>query len=155
MFPHFVHFGHIVDTVEKFTALMHLRIKLAPDARSTILDDKERIAKGNLRLADCWQELERCYEAVLGRLLDRESETALPILARFTTLDYQNAWLTEKLDGMREEFLGGEWVKEEDGAWVPAEGLIVGSKGPEDVAVDAGVGVGSEGSEFLGVGVAQ
>ena len=118
IFPHFVHFNHIADTIGGFKALMHLRVKLAPDKESKLLSDDERVSRGNLRLQDCWQELEKCYEALMTRLLSEQSANGLTILQRFTTLDYQNPWLEEKLDSWRYELLP-EWEKVSDGSWIP------------------------------------
>ena len=148
VFPHFVHFGHIVDTIAEFKALMHLRLKLAPDRKSNLLDDEATVSRGNLRLSDCWQELERCYEAFMGRLLSRGSASGLPILERFTSLDYQNEWLQKKLDGLRVKLLP-DWIMDHgDGSWVP---LL---KGPTPNECEDGIGTDGAGGGASGKGSA-
>ena len=118
IFPHHAHFVKVIEAIEGFKALMHLRLKLAPDQSSKLLADDERIARGNLSLRDCWNELERCYESFCQRLLSSAAERALPILQRFTSLDYQNPWLEEKLETLRFELLP-DWTRAEDGSWKP------------------------------------
>ena len=70
IFPHYAHFDVVLGTLVEFNALRHLRLQLAPDPNgSRLLDDQEFVGKGNLSLRDCWNEVEKCYEAVVTRLL--------------------------------------------------------------------------------------
>lgn len=92
IFPHFAHFtgyvaylcseifrchrpnsrNSILETLAKFGALISLRFHLAPSPESSILSDTDRIGRGNLRLQDCWAELEKCYEAIGAHVLGNE-----------------------------------------------------------------------------------
>ncbi|KAL9057342.1 MAG: hypothetical protein Q9162_002416 [Coniocarpon cinnabarinum] len=123
IFPHHAHFIHVLEAIEGFKALTHLKLKLAPDATSLLLADHETIGRGNLAIRECWNELERCYGSACGRLLSTAGERRLPILERFTCLDLQNEWVRDVMEGLRWRLLP-EWrVDSEDemGSWIPVE----------------------------------
>ena len=123
VFPHHAHFIQVIQAIEGFKALMHLRLKIAPEPTSKLLTNDDMINIGNLNLRDCWTELERCYVSVCERLLSMVGERALPILERFESLDRKIEWVKERLEGMRFEMLP-EWRGEIDGSWVPVEGRL-------------------------------
>ena len=71
VFPHYVHFETTVLKVlhERFSAVQHLTLQLTPSTRSNILDDTAAINTGNVRLRDCWTEVERCYTSLFRMVL--------------------------------------------------------------------------------------
>lgn len=119
VFPHFVHFAAVLDTLSEFRALTELVLQLAPDMKSKLLDDQERIGRGNMRLQDCWSELEQCYSGVATRLLDVQ-KSPLFMLERFEPRDYKNQFLRELLDNIVEG-LAPHWTKQDDCAWTKIE----------------------------------
>lgn len=140
VFPHLIHMQQLVRGIASLRHLKSLTMQLTPSKSSTMLDDLDLIGRGNLNLRDCWTEVERSY-AVLVAMCQRSGTVVsgnlpslalpavqgqgvlLPVLERFTSLDYRRGILVGEIDDVFEKFALGWGRDDEVGcSWVRGAG---------------------------------
>ncbi|KAI9652318.1 MAG: hypothetical protein M1831_006865 [Alyxoria varia] len=71
IFPHVAHFRDVVWAFSLLPCLRHLAVQLVPDpndARS-VLGNDDLVNRGNLRISDCWNEAEWCYQYLVDIMI--------------------------------------------------------------------------------------
>lgn len=105
IFPFASHLVNSVTTMIRNWNLRRLDLQLAPDASSTILDDRTRV--GRAELEDCWHELLQAYQGICNRTTIEHNETRAEGnvsdpnqfgLLQFISRDAQNKIVREDLD---------------------------------------------------------
>ncbi|KAI9711640.1 MAG: hypothetical protein M1828_001900 [Chrysothrix sp. TS-e1954] len=111
VFPHDPHLMKLMQTF-KWPTIRHISLQLAPPPSSSVLNDLDKIGRGNVRLGDCWSEIKKCYELVIDMCLGHNEPTSdvmcysfgtpyhicPPKIYEFTSYDYHIEDLRETID---------------------------------------------------------
>ncbi|KAL2353601.1 hypothetical protein BJ546DRAFT_103675 [Cryomyces antarcticus] len=88
-------------------SIRSLRLQLAPDPSSEILEDTTRLAKADLN--DCWREVHNGYDLESTQLLGRNSP-----LETFTCVEYGTEALVDELDAVFSPLEQYGWQRQGD-----------------------------------------
>ena len=113
-----VHFVRIIEELENFPVVRHLRLRLAPGPRSTLLNDLRFVGCGNLNIMDCWNAIENCYEILVRSIFDLSFDKpgVLPVLVSLTFFDNEVNAMKEIIDKLMLSLAPG-WEKSDNITW--------------------------------------
>ncbi len=64
IFPFYNHVDDVLKNIRKMSNLKHLRLRLCPEPRSSVIEDELMEAKGHIDLVDAWMEFNTSYGLV-------------------------------------------------------------------------------------------
>lgn len=109
VFPHLTQFRKTAAAICRMTRLETLSLELVPNPSSTLLNDLDRIARGNTNLRDCWAEVEKCYALMIGTMMNRAELGVLRRLIAFTSHDCHMPFMRNELKQIFERGASREW----------------------------------------------
>ena len=122
IFPFYNHVDDVLKNIRKMSNLKHLRFRLCPDPRSSVIDDELMETKGHIDLVDAWMEFNTSYGLVghTVRLLSVEYS-----LQEFQVEDVSMEGIKDGLIESLNAILDSKMVHQGDGLWrrsQPTEG---------------------------------